>query len=392
MKMALKIIIPLVILVLAFGGFKLLGSLRPEPQSRQPPPVVPLVDLARVSPEEHAPPVVSFGTVEAYFETGLTPQVSGKVMAVSPKFRVGERVGSEDVLVTIDPTDFKAALAQQESALTVAARALAEEEIRAEQAAGDWEASGRELSRASDFVLRRPQLAAARADVEAVQAQIDKARADLQRTEVKAPFAAIVTARTASPGNQASPQASLGTLVSTEKVEIRLPLTAGQAARVELPARATLESPLKPGESWEATLVRMEPTVDRQNQVIFAIAEVMDPFAEGRVPLPVGIFANASISAKPIENSYKIPEAAYVDDRFIWVMDGEGELERVEAERIHTEDGQAFVKPVEGGRGELLIVTRPLSNFRSGMKVKTAEDMGEAGDRKNGKTTDQRSE
>ena len=86
MKMALKIIIPLVILVLAFGGFKLLGSLRPEPQSRQPPPVVPLVDLARVSPEEHAPPVVSFGTVEAYFETGLTPQVSGKVMAVSPKF------------------------------------------------------------------------------------------------------------------------------------------------------------------------------------------------------------------------------------------------------------------------------------------------------------------
>ncbi|MDP4626383.1 MAG: efflux RND transporter periplasmic adaptor subunit [Akkermansiaceae bacterium] len=373
MKVALKIIIPLGIILLAFVGFKILVSLKPKPESKQPPPVVPIVDLAKVSPQEHAPPVNSYGTVTAYFETGLTPQVSGKINYVSPKFRVGETVDTEHVLVKIDPTDYVAALAQQESALTVAERTYAEEEIRAEQAAGDWKASGRELATASDFVLRKPQLAAAKADMEAVQAQIDKARADLERTEVRAPFAAIITARSASPGNQASSQTSLGTLVSTEKVEIRLPLTAEQAVRVDIPAKATLTSPLKPGEAWEATLVRMEPTVDQQNQVIFAVAEVIDPFAEGKSPLPVGIFANASITAKPIKDSYKIPEAAFVEDCYVWVMDGEGKLKRVEAERIHTDDGQAFVRPLEAETGELNIVTRPLSNFRTGMKVKPAE-------------------
>ncbi|MEP2774579.1 MAG: efflux RND transporter periplasmic adaptor subunit [Luteolibacter sp.] len=375
MKVALKIIIPLAIIVLAFVGYEVLGSLKPKPQSKQPPPVVPIVDLARVSPQEHAPTVNSYGTVSAYFETGLTPQVSGNITYVSPKFRVGETVDTEHLLVKIDPTDYEAALAQQESALTVAQRTFAEEEIRAEQAAGDWTASGRQLSKASDFVLRKPQLAAAQAEIESVQAQIDKARADLERTEVRAPFAAIITARSASPGNQASPQTSLGTLVSTEKVEIRLPLTAAQSARVEIPAKATLTSPLKPGESWEATLVRMEPTVDQQNQVIFAVAEVVDPFAEGKTPLPVGIFANASIVAKPIANSYKIPEAAYVDDSYIWVMDEDGNLKKVEAERVHTDDGQAFVRPLEEGNGELNIVTRPLSNFRTGMKVKPAEKL-----------------
>jgi RND family efflux transporter MFP subunit len=372
MKIALKIIVPLVILALAVIGFKALGTLKPAPQSKQPPPVVPVVELITVSPEDHSPPVNSYGTVSSYFETELTPQVSGKVTYVSPKFRVGETVDTEHLLVKIDPTDYEAALASEQANLTVAQRTYAEEEIRAEQAAGDWKASGRDLSKASEFVLRKPQLAAAQANIESAKASITKARADLERTEVRAPFAAIITARAASPGNQASPQASLGTLVSTEKVEIRLPLTASQSARVDIPSKAELTSPLKPDASWQATLVRMEPTVDQQNQVIYAVAEVMDPFAEGKTPLPVGIFANATIQAQPIAESYRIPEAAYVDDRFIWVSGDDEALQRVDATRVHTFQGHAFVRTENGGKGPLRIVSRPLSNFRSGMKIKAA--------------------
>lgn len=370
MKIALKIIIPIAILVLAVMGFKFLGSLKPKPKSQQPPPAVPLVDLATVAPEDHAPPVISYGTVTSYFETGLTPQVSGKITYVSPRFRVGERVDTEHLLVKIDPTDYAAALAQQEADLTVAERTFAEEEIRARQAAGDWEASGRELSKASDFVLRKPQLAAARASIESAKAAIEKARADLERTEVRAPFAAVITAREASPGNQASPQASLGSLVSVEKVEVRLPLTADQIARVSVPTEAELTSPLKPGASWEATLVRMEPTVDARNQVMYAVAEVIDPYGEGKTALPVGMFANAAVKAAPIPDSYRVPEAAFVEDRFVWVMDENEELRRVESERVYSFEGHAFIKPVEDGLGVLRVVTRPLSNFRAGMKVR----------------------
>jgi|GEM_PF-5083722 len=101
-------------------------------------------------------------------------------------------------MVRIDPTDFEATLAQEQSNLATARRVLAEEEIRAQQAASDWKASGRELSRASDFVLRKPQLAAARATIQSVRASIEKALADLERTTIKAPFDAIVTERSAS--------------------------------------------------------------------------------------------------------------------------------------------------------------------------------------------------
>jgi len=373
MKIALKIIIPIAILVAAFLGFKGLASLKPEPQSKQPPPVVPVVELIRVSSESHSPPILSYGTVSSYFETGLTPQVSGKITYVSPKFRVGETLGTDHLLVKIDPTDFQATLASAEADLTVAERTFAEEEIRAEQAAGDWKASGRELSKASAFVLRKPQLAAAQASIKSVKATIIKARADLDRTEVFAPFPAVVTARSAAPGNQASPQTSLGTLVSTEKVEIRLPLTASQLSRVKLPTKATLTSPLKPGVSWEAAVVRLEPTVDSQNQVIHAVAEVSAPFADGKAPLTVGIFANARIEAAAIPASYRIQEAALVKDSYFWIMNESGELVKVAVERLHSFDGNAFVRPTGVEKGELSVVSRPLSNFRNGMKVQAAQ-------------------
>ena len=373
MKVALKIIVPIAIIVAAFVGFKILGSLKPTPKSRQPPPVVPIVDVISVSPQDHSPPVKSYGTVRSYFKTALTPQVSGRITYVSEKFRVGETVDTEHLLVRIDPTDYEAALAQEESNLTVAERTFAEEEIRAEQAAGDWKASGRDLSKASDFVLRKPQLAAAQANIASAKATIAKARADLDRTEVRAPFPAIITAREASPGNQASSQASLGTLVSTEKVEIRLPLTADQVSRITLPASAELTSPLKPDTSWDATLVRMEPVVDQQNQVIYAVAEVEKPFEGEKPPLAVGLFANATIKADPIGQSYRVPEAAFVNDSYIWTVDDQGKLERIEVERLHADDGDVFLKPATEISGELNIVSRPLSNFKNGTKVKVNE-------------------
>ncbi len=371
MKLIFKIIVPIVILALGFAGYKILVAMKPPPQSKVPPPVVPLVEQILVSPDDHAPPVKSYGTVESFFETSLTSQVSGQILEVSERFRVGETVEKDHVLVKIDPTDYEAALAREESNLTVAERTFAEEEIRAAQAAGDWEASGRDLAKASDFVLRKPQLAAALANIESAKAAIVKAQEDVKRTQVVAPFDAVITMRNASPGNQASSQTSLGVLVSTEKAEIRLPLMAEQSARVSIPTMAELTSPLKPGVSWEAKLVRMEPSVDRQNQVMYAVAEVEKPFADEARLLPIGIFANASIVAKPVPGTYRVPEAAYVSDRFVWVIDSEDQLKRVEAKRVMNFEGHVYLKPAEDGLGELRVVTRPLSNFKEGMKVKT---------------------
>lgn len=378
MNIIIRTIVSLLIIAAGVGIAWQLVLSRPDTKSKPLRVVTPKVDYISVPMGNHRPAVVSYGTVQSYFETMLTPEVNGKITYVSPKFRVGEMVTEGEVLATIDESDYQSALATQKANLILNESALAEEEIRAKQAAEDWKASGRDLSSASDFVLRKPQLAAARANISAAQIAIEKAEVDLNRTKIKAPYDAVVTSRTASLGNYATAQNSLGTLVATEKAEVRIPLTAEQMKRIQLlgdsKLELTLTSPGSPNTKWTAELTRMEPTIDPQNQVSYGIATIENPYSTDTTPLPVGTFVNVSIPTIEIKDVYQIPESALVNDEYVWLVDAEQKLVRAEATRIQSDASFAYVKIKSKGMDPPLnIVSRPLSNFRAGTKVEPNE-------------------
>ena len=118
-------------------------------------------------------------------------------------------------------------------------------------------------------------------------------------------------------------------------------------------------------------IVRSEPTVDKRNQVTYLIAEVFGPYDVESQRLAMGAFVNASIPANPIRNSYVLPEAALVNDAFVWVIDEDNKLARVDVSRVYSLDGKAYVR-IKGGdfTQPLRLVVRPLTNFRQGMDVR----------------------
>lgn len=381
MKLAAQIILPLLLILLALLGFKMLAASKKAKPTRVPDEVVTQAEVVTVSPADHSPPVLSYGTVQSYFETTLTPQVSGRIIGVEPEFRVGRLVQEGTVLARIDDTDYVAAKAREESNLAIAERTLKEEEIRSKQATEDWLASGRPLASASDFVLRQPQLKAAKASIASAQAAVAKAEADIKRAVIKSPYDAIILTRTASLGNFASPQQSLGMLVATERVAIRLPLTADQAARVEMPGLAAgapaggeaavmLTSSARPGVTWQGELTRIDPAVDAKSQVTYVIVEVEDPYANETQPLAIGTFVNASLPGKAIRGAYRLAESALVNDSYVWALDKENHLLRLPAKRVHSYAGSVFLAlSPDAIQPPLRIVTRPLTNFKAGMKV-----------------------
>ena len=377
MKIALKIIIPLFVLLATYGVANKMISSKPSHKSKQPPAVVPTVTTLTVDLDTHNPPVLTFGTVKSYFETTITPQVSGNITFVADTFRVGREVSKGTILARIDTTDYEAILARESATLTTNNLTLKEEMIRSKQAEEDWKASGRKLSSASPFVLRKPQLATALASITSSKAAQNKAQADIDRCTLKAPFDALISSRSASIGNFATSQTPLGTLVATEMAEIRLPLTPEQAARIELPNKTTtlrsitLTSPTKPRAKWTAFLSRTDPIIDPTNQVIFVIAEIAHPY-KGKASLPIGTFVNASIPSKKAPKSMEIPEVALVNDSYLWAVDPEMKLVKINVQRLHSHKGMAYIKLNEPAlTPPLKIISRPLTNFRTGMLVKT---------------------
>lgn len=375
MKTLIKIALPILLIVGAYLGAKAMISSKPPLESKLPPVISPKVQALSLSPDTFSPPVTSFGNVQSYFETTLSPQVAGSITSVSDVFRVGNKVSKGTLLAQIDNTDYIAALSRSSATVATNTRLLAEEEIRATQAKEDWLASGRALSSASDFVLRKPQLAAAKANLESSEAALQKAKTDVERCKIIAPFDAIVSQRRASVGNFATAQTSLGSLVSTERAEVRLPLTPDQSQRIQLPTDAnsatqiTLSSPTKANHSWTATLSRTEPVIDPQNQVLYVIAEIDSPF-NAEAPLAIGSFVNASIPSAPIKNVLELPEAAIVNDTFLWIIDEESKLQKAPIQRIYSFNGKAYVRVIsEAATPPFSVISRPLTNFRTGMKV-----------------------
>ncbi len=380
MNILIRLVVVALILLLAYGvRLKLIAS-KPEPKSQKITEVVPLVDIIEVSREKHLPDIKSFGTVRSFFETTLSSEVEGKIISVSPSFKVGELVPAGEILVTIDSADFETEYTTAKADLVLMQSALDEEQVRQKQAKDDWLASGRRLETASDFVLRKPQMAAAEAGVTSAQAAVDRASLQLERTKIRAPYAAVVTERSASLGNFSNSQISLGTLVATEKAEVRIPLTPEQMQRVAFSnankPKVILKDPNNDHLEWSAQLTNIEPTVDAQNQVSYGIATVEQPYTNETGVLPIGTFVSVTLPCAGEINSYKIPESALVNDRHIWLLDSENKLIRADGKRLINEGAISYVEIDSGElKSPLRIVSRPLSNFRTGSLVKTADEV-----------------
>lgn len=353
-------------------------------KGKKSPPAVPQkevvisVAVSEVAPETASPTLETFGNTQSYFNTSVSSQVGGEIIEVSPSFEVGSSIEKGAWLAKINPADFEAALASRQAALASAQTALAEEETRSLLAREDWLAAGRSISQANDLTLRKPQLAAAKANVDSARAAVDQAKLDLERTTLRAPFTAIVNQRSISLGDVVSRGAKLGSLIARERIQVRLPLTPNQASRVKLPnfgdanssLLATLTTPSIPNASWTATLTRVEPIIDPKNQSIYLVGEIENPFEDPDAFLPVGAFVRAEIHGAPIENVYRFPEASVVEDAFVWVVDEQSKLAKQAVEIVFSQQGQILTRidsPLSPPPFQVL--TLPLASLQEGQSV-----------------------
>jgi multidrug efflux pump subunit AcrA (membrane-fusion protein) len=100
--------------------------------------------------------VHSQGTVRPRTETTLIAEVSGKVEFVSPEFVAGGFFRKGDVLLEIDPSDYRTALKRAEAALASRQARLSDEQARSDQALKDWRNLGK-TGEPADLVIRKPQ-------------------------------------------------------------------------------------------------------------------------------------------------------------------------------------------------------------------------------------------
>ena len=376
--------LPLFLILFFTGATSLVVYFKPDARKRSLPPVpIISVETQTINPRQYRVLINSFGRIEPRTQGQMVAQVSGQIIEVSPNFRDGGFFEQGEVLVSIDPRDYRIQVDIAAAELANAKVTYAEEQVLAEQAINDRKILHNQ-GVASDFALHIPQLAAAKSQIAAANAKLEQARLDVERTRIRAPYSGRILSKSSDIGDVISANTVLAKIYATDLVEVRLPIKNSELPFIDLPEptksgsgssttqpSATIINRLgAAAQQWQAFLVQAAGAIDEQSQQLLVTAQIDHPYAiddSRRRPLKIGQYVTAEIEGKTIADAMVIPNAAIYQGSYVYLFK-DGVLERRDIKIAWQNSREALIK--HGiSPGEQLVLT-PLGRVSSGTPVK----------------------
>lgn len=326
----------------AYMAYRHLIATSPRARRATPPRQARLVQVVELDTSEYVVKVKQNGKVLPAQQVTLQPQVSGKIVEICEDLMPGTAVKAGQKLIAIDRRDYDILVRQRYGDVVKAERDLKVEKGNQEIAKQEYELLGDVISEQDrELVLREPQLAAAQAAYESAKAAHEKAKLDLARCDINAPFDAIVEQRHIDLGATVSANTPLVTLIATDQawVEVKVPI--GQLKWLTIPrangqtgSRVTLRNPLAWGRGRIRTgrVLRLHGDLEPQGQMAKLLVVVDDPFclrAENneQPKLLMDSYVSAEIEGLPLRDVFEIDRSDFHENDTVWIMNENNELD-----------------------------------------------------------------
>jgi RND family efflux transporter MFP subunit len=232
---------------------------------------------------------------------------------------------------------------------------------------------------ASDLTLRKPQLAEALAELEAKEADLERATEDLNRTIIRAPYDGMVREKIADVGQYVNTSAQIGRTFAVDFAEVRLPLNQDDLQFLDLPGpdeSSFLDVTLRAEiggqvHAWHGKIVRSEGVFDAQSRVLYVVARVDDPYdtqGRGGEPLRIGTFVTAEIQGRPGGDLFVVPRHALHRGTMLWVVDEGSKIYPREVQIVRSDEKFVYVR--DGLSDGERFCTTPIDQPLPGMTVR----------------------
>jgi RND family efflux transporter MFP subunit len=336
-------------------------------------PVLPVVSVVTITRKNQQAKVSAFGEVKARYELNVAAEVTGKVLRLGADFQIGNQLQKGALLVRLDTTSYRQAYINAKKDLADAKVTLLQEKNEQRQARLEWKRSGLKGRPTSSLLFNEPQVFAADLGVMKSEASIAVAKQDLTHTTIIATFDSIVMSRDVSIGSYVQKGSTIATLHSANSIEVRVLLSAIQWRL--LPSEKnlkrnkgtsiTLTNPHNPTRHWQADVLRIERFIETETRQRALVLTVNNPTKKGLI---LGDFLRATIQGKTLKNTLYIPDAALSQAGDVWYVDKENTLQRFVAKIYYSDQGKVLIQAPKG-MAKINVVIRPISTYKSGMKV-----------------------
>jgi RND family efflux transporter MFP subunit len=257
----------------------------PQADTAAPPPAPAVVAPAPVVAKRDDSVLDATGYVVARRQATVSAKVTGKVVEVY--IEEGMRVEEGQLLARLDDSIPRAELALAESQLAAARASLDELDVQIRQAQLDLqrveELAARRLASQADLDRGRLTLEGLKARLERAQQDVvvaDRAAAVqrqlLSDMEIRAPFAGVVVAKAAQPGEMISPISAGGgftrtgicTIVDMDSLEVEVDVNEAYINRVQAKQPVAVALNAYPDERIPAEVIAIIPTADRNKATV----------------------------------------------------------------------------------------------------------------------------
>ncbi|MBT5726051.1 MAG: efflux RND transporter periplasmic adaptor subunit, partial [Gammaproteobacteria bacterium] len=374
---------PLAIVFAGLGFAGLIISTGPKLEQKPPISNAPLVRTWVADVQTVQMSSVTHGSVLPRTESELIPEVSGRVVDISPVMVSGGFFKKDDLLLKVDPLDYEVALEQARASLASARSELTNARKAHDRLLDLAKRQSASQSQQDDALNR---LRFAQASIREATARLSRAARDITRTNITAPYDGRVRSERVDIGQFVTRGAPIASLYATDVAEVRLPIHDEELAYLELALAGPTDKNLPAvilrarfaGEdhTWNGRIVRTEGELDPKTRMINIVAQVQSPYqqSDSRPPLAVGLFVEAEIIGKQVDNVFVLPRSALQANEQVYVVTDENRLQFRDVEVIRIVDEDVYV--IDGfKRGETISLST-VNNAIEGMLVRPVDKAG----------------
>jgi len=369
-----QLIIIGVTIVLIFSSFLLsgmLGAMKEPPQMQRPPEVKRYVKTTAVKYTTIPTDVTAFGRVRTAESLDLIAEVSGRVLKGAVNLKEGQSFRKGTLLYRIDDTEASLNLQSQKSNFLKDLAAILPDlkidfsnNYQAWQAYFDSIQLDRPLPKLPDYKSSKEKTFLATKNIFSSYYTIKSAEANLRKFRFYAPFDGTISTVNLQSGSYVNPGNAIGTILRSDKLEIKVDVNPDQINWIELGSPAVVMS--ENGIEWQGKVSRIGEFVNQQTQSI----DVYIAMESNGKKLYDGQYLEAKIPGKAVENGMMIPRNAIFNGNEVFVLNDT--LLNVKQIKIHKTNPETVI--FSGLAAGQQVVVEPLVNAHNNMKAYKLEN------------------
>jgi len=347
-----------------------------------------LVEVMKPLPTDISVHVQSYGTVIPYRTQTLASRISSQVTVLSETLIPGSIITKDEHLISLDPTDYALMLKEKEASVANTKLTLQTEYEKQKSAQYDFSILKQKVSpEQRSYLLRYPHIEAAKANLKAQEAAYEKAKQDLERCNIYAPFDAVVLTVDVAVGDMVNSAKTLATLAKTEAFWVKVALTPERLKGIDIPHyNATSGSIVqvrhdfwaKETPSLSGIVQSVEKMLDNESKMAYLLIRVDDPLLRKthqpkQKPLLLNGFVSVNIEGKRLKHVLKVPHILIHNNDTVWVMQKDHTLHIKHITKLWQDQTFVYLPETTLNEGESLIRTY-LETPVEGMPLRTAHD------------------